>query len=59
MGLLLLTRILLGGIKFGGPANRLPMGGRGDYWREKWRCMSDEKRAAIKNKWRRWGQGNP
>ncbi|WP_018621377.1 hypothetical protein [Spirosoma luteum] len=55
MGLLILSRILLGGFKFGGPSNHPPMGGQSDHWREKWRRMSDEERSAIKNKWRRWG----
>ena len=59
MGLLILSRILLGGFKVGGPSGRPPMGGRSDHWREKWRGMSDEERAAIKNKWRRWGKGTP
>ncbi|WP_020604639.1 hypothetical protein [Spirosoma spitsbergense] len=59
MGLLILSRLLLGGFKVGGPPSRPPMGGRGDHWREKWRSMSDEERAAIKNKWRRWGKGTP
>ena len=58
MGLLILSRLLLGGFKVGGPAHRPPMAGRGDHWREKWRSMSDEERSAIKNKWRRWGKGN-
>jgi hypothetical protein len=58
MGLLILSRIMLGGFKFGGPPNRPPMGGRNDHWREKWGKMSDEERAAIKNKWRHWGKGN-
>lgn len=58
MGLLVLSRILLGSFKFNSPANRPLMDNRSDHWREKWRKMSDEERAAIKNKWRRWGQGN-
>ena len=59
MGLLILSRILLGGFKFGGPSNhRPPMEGRGAHWREKWQQMSEEERAALKNKWRHWGQGN-
>ncbi|MVM32673.1 hypothetical protein GO755_21710 [Spirosoma sp. HMF4905] len=55
MGLLILSRILLGGFKAGPPGNRSFDGG-GPAWREKWRQMSDEDRAKFKNEWRRRGE---
>ena len=59
MGLLALSRILLGGFKVGPPAGRPPYGDGGPPWREKWRQMSDEERAKVKNEWRNRGEGNP
>jgi hypothetical protein len=49
LGLLVLSRILVGG--FGG--GRRHRGG--NFWKEKWDNMSEEKKAAIKEKFRqRW-----
>lgn len=59
MGLLVLSRILLGGFKAGGPAGRPNFGGPGGPpWREKWRQMSEEERAKFKHEWRRRGGDN-
>lgn len=55
MGLLVLSRILFGGFKFGRPGGGPPAYG-GPHWREKWRQMSDEERAKFKNEWRRRGE---
>ena len=55
IGLLLLSKILFGRFHFGpngkkfGPPNRR----RRQYWKEKWMNMSEEERAAFKEKWRR------
>ena len=57
MGLLTLSRILLGGLKVGPPGGRQGIGGGGMPWREKWRQMSDEDRANFKNEWKRRGEG--
>ena len=54
VGLLLLCRILFGGLgfmgrsrgNFGGPAS-------GMHWRNKWHNMTDEEKANFKNEWRR------
>ena len=56
MGLLALSRILLGGFKVGSPGGRSNMGGGGPPWREKWQQMSDEDRAKFKNEWKRRGE---
>ncbi|GAB3997592.1 hypothetical protein GCM10028807_43010 [Spirosoma daeguense] len=54
MGLLILSRILVGGFRFGPPKG-------GHSWkeasqlREKWRSMSEEERARFKSEWRRRG----
>lgn len=54
MGLLILSRILFGGFKFGPPRGGSYYGG-GPHWREKWRQMSDEERMKFRNEWhRRW-----
>lgn len=55
MGLLVLSRILFGGFKFGQPGRGLPYAG-GPHWREKWRQMSDEERIKFKREWRRRGE---
>jgi hypothetical protein len=54
IGLLLLCRILFGGLGFkgrgagnvGGPAG-------GMHWRNKWQSMTDEEKANFKNEWRK------
>lgn len=51
LGLLLLSRILVGGFRFGpsrGPWNQSPR----RHWREKWMQMSEEERAAFRDKWK-------
>ncbi len=58
MGLLVLSRILLGGFKFGPPGGGPPYGG-GPPWREKWQKMSEEERAKFKSEWRKRGEGKP
>ena len=51
-GLLLLSRILLGGFK-GGPwrGGKSHRGG-GSFWREKWKNMSEEEREKFKKRWK-------
>lgn len=51
VGLLILSRILLGGFRFG-PSGRFSAGGPGQ-WREKWRTMNDDERARIRSEWKR------
>ncbi|WP_185155517.1 hypothetical protein [Rudanella paleaurantiibacter] len=51
MGLLVLSRILFGGMRFGRPGERPGWGG--PPWREKWRSMTDEERESFKAEWRR------
>ena len=51
LGLLLLSRILVGGLRFGpsrGPWNASPR----RHWKEKWTHMSEEERAAFRAKWK-------
>jgi len=55
-GLLLLSRILFGGFRFGPPANRFQRGGPAQ-WREKWRTLSDEERAKFRSEWKSRGWG--
>lgn len=50
MGLLVLSKILLGGFRFGPPGGFSPPGG--PFWRDRWRQMSDEEREKFKNEWR-------
>ncbi len=45
LGLLALSRILVGGLRFGSRPSR-------HNWKEKWMQMSDEERAAFKARWR-------
>lgn len=51
IGLLILSKILFGGFRFGGPRYR---GGRHKRrsWKEKWSNMTEEEKAAFKEKWR-------
>lgn len=58
MGLLVLSRILLGGFKVGSPGGHAYRGGGGPPWREKWQQMSDEDRVKFKNEWKRRGEGD-
>ncbi|MGZ3884728.1 MAG: hypothetical protein ACXVPD_11200, partial [Bacteroidia bacterium] len=50
MGLLVLCRLLFGGFKFGGGGYRGRWRQRPE-WKEKFMSMSDEEKAAFKNKW--------
>ncbi len=55
VGLLILSRILFGGFRFG-PRGTHPIHAKKKIWKEKWMNMSEEERAAFKNKWKeRWG----
>jgi len=49
-GLLILSRILMGGFRFrpGGPFKR-----RSHFWKERWKKMSDEDRAKFKHEWKK------
>lgn len=53
VGLLLLARILFGSFRFGPPPFRKPGRSRRAYWKEKWMNMSEEERAAFKEKWKK------
>ncbi|MFD2936451.1 hypothetical protein [Spirosoma flavum] len=56
VGLLILSRILLGGFKFGQFGGRPNLGGRPDgpqNWREKLRHMSDEDRQKFRSEWKK------
>ena len=51
IGLFVLSRILFGGFRFGGP----PRGKRfyrGAKWREKWMNMNEEEREEFRKKWK-------
>ncbi len=52
IGLLLLARILFGSFRFGPPMNKSSHSKR-KYWKEKWMNMSDEEKAAFKEKWKK------
>ncbi len=49
-GLLILSRILLGGFGF---RPRGPFGNRSHFWRRKWKKMSDEERTKFKAEWKK------
>lgn len=51
IGLLVLTRILFGGFRFGRHRGRWG-NAKKQHWREKWMNMSEDERAAFKNKWK-------
>ena len=51
IGLLILTRILFGGFRLGGPPRRWK-GSKRKHWREKWMDMSEEEKAMFKEKWK-------
>lgn len=51
VGLLVLSKILFGGFRFGSPINKARNSKR-KYWKEKWMNMSEEEKAAFKEKWR-------
>ncbi|MBK7338253.1 MAG: hypothetical protein IPJ00_19800 [Saprospirales bacterium] len=50
LGLLALSRILVGGWRFGGSRGHWKHSQRGQ-WKEKWMQMSEEERAAFRDKW--------
>jgi hypothetical protein len=53
LGLLVLCRVLFGNFR-GRPGGRQEMWrGRGPYWREKWKNMSDEEKLKFREEWRR------
>jgi len=52
MGLLVLSRILFGGFRFGGPGGR-----PGPPWKHKWRGMSPEEREKLQEEWKKRFQG--
>lgn len=51
IGLLILSRILFGGFKFGSGAKKHHA--RRRQWKEKWTNMSEEERAAFKERWKK------
>jgi hypothetical protein len=51
IGLLILSRILFGGFRFGDKAKKHHA--RRKQWKEKWASMSEEERAEFKERWRR------
>ncbi|AKD56272.1 hypothetical protein [Spirosoma radiotolerans] len=52
-GLLLLSRILFGGFKFGPRGGHYSGGEGAPPWRSRWRQMSDEDRSKFKREWRK------
>ncbi len=52
-GLLILSRILLGGFRFGGKKGGTPYGGPPRHIRERWMRMSEEEKSKFKEAWRK------
>ena len=52
LGLLVLSRILFGGFRFGKPGRGREFYKRKREWRDKWVNMSEEERAQFKESWR-------
>lgn len=52
MGLLVLSKILLGGFRFGPRVGGPPYGSPVN-WRQRWRNMTDEERAKFRSEWKR------
>ncbi len=52
IGLLILSKILFGGFRFGSPMRKRGHSKR-RYWKEKWMNMSEEEKAAFKEKWKK------
>lgn len=50
VGLFVLSRILFGGFKFGGGHKRHS---KRAHWHNKWKNMTEEERAAFKERWKR------
>jgi hypothetical protein len=53
IGLLLLARILFGSFRFGPPPFRGSSRSKRAYWKEKWMNMSEEEKAAFKERWKK------
>lgn len=53
VGLLILSRLLLGGFKFGPRSGGFRGAGGGPPWREKWRQMSDDDRRKFRSEWKK------
>lgn len=51
IGLLLLSRILFGGFRFGGPFGAKRSAKR-KYWKEKWMNMNDAEKEEMRKKWK-------
>lgn len=49
LGLLILSRILFGGFRFGNPRHRQK---RKAAWKKKWQAMSDDERAEFRARWK-------
>lgn len=59
LGLLVLSRILFGSIRFGRPGGAPEYWQKRREWRDKWMNMNEEERAQFKEAWRkRCGRGN-
>ena len=52
IGLLVLSKILFGGLRFGPGGKKFGPSKKRRYWKEKWMNMSEEERTAFKEKWR-------
>lgn len=53
LGLLVLSRILFGGFRFGRPGGPPEYWRKRREWREKWMNMSEEERAQFRDAWRK------
>ncbi|MCB0584409.1 MAG: hypothetical protein KDD06_03655 [Phaeodactylibacter sp.] len=53
LGLLVLSRILFGGFRFGKPGGGPATWKKRREWREKWMNMSEEERAQFRASWRK------
>ncbi len=53
VGLLVLSRILFGSFRFGPPFRNARSSRRKKYWKEKWMNMTEEEKAAFKEKWKK------
>lgn len=51
IGLLILTRILFGGFRWGGRGPSWKYR-KGNHWRDRWMSMSEEERAEWREKWK-------
>lgn len=53
LGLLVLSRILFGGFRFGRPGDKTEYWKKRREWREKWMNMSEEERARFRESWKK------